>query len=174
MTSRRTFENGRDYPSRRDQLFFFSVEIFKIETFQSRLRRVEIFVEIVKTHRDCRDCWDLSRRSRYLSRCSRDLSRNLDKKIQKSICRDLPKMSLLDRFLGLDRDFSDFSDVSRQNQDFLISIEISRSSRLTFENRRDYPSRRDWLFFGVEIESLDRDHVETNRDPQAYIFLFSQ
>ncbi len=35
--------------------FFFSVEIFKIETFQSRLWRVKIFVEIVKTRRDCRD-----------------------------------------------------------------------------------------------------------------------
>jgi hypothetical protein len=34
------------------------------------------------------------------------------------------------RFLDLDRDF-------------LISTEISRSLRLTFENRRDYPSRRD-------------------------------
>ncbi len=37
--------------------------------------------------------------------------------------------------------------------------------RLTFKNRRDFPSRRDWLFFGVEIESLDRDHVDTNWDP---------
>jgi hypothetical protein len=29
---------------------FFSVVIFKIEIFQSRLCRVEIFVEIVKAH----------------------------------------------------------------------------------------------------------------------------
>ena len=42
--------------------------------------------------------------------------------------------------------------VSRQNQDFL--------------------DRRDLLFASVAIESLDRDHVETNRDPQAYFLLF--
>ncbi len=98
IASSLTFENGRDYPSRRDQLFFFSVEISKIETFQSRLCRVKIFVEIVETQ----------------SRCSRDLSRNLDEKIQKSMhfsieietnCRETPKFSDLDEFLDLDRDF---------------------------------------------------------------------
>ncbi len=92
-------DRDRDCPSCRDQFlkpvqifstveidfYFISVEIFKIETFQSRLCRVEIFVEIVETHRDCRD---LSRLSRFveicrdLLRCSRDLSRNLDEKIQ--------------------------------------------------------------------------------------------
>jgi hypothetical protein len=65
------------------RLFFFSVEIFKIETFQSRFSCVKIF----------------------------------------EIC-----------------------------QDFSRFIEISR----------------DLLFASVKIESLDRDHVETNRDPQAY------
>ncbi len=48
--------------------FFFSVKIFKIETFQLGLWRVKIFVQIVKTRRDYQD----------LSRRSRDLSRNLD------------------------------------------------------------------------------------------------
>jgi hypothetical protein len=43
------------------RLFFFSVEIFKIETFQSRLGCVEIFVETVEINRDCRDFRDLSR-----------------------------------------------------------------------------------------------------------------
>jgi hypothetical protein len=44
---------------------------------------------------------------------------------------------------------------------------IETKSRLTFWNCRDFLDRRDWLFFGVEIESLDRDHVETDRDPQG-------
>ncbi len=63
IVSRLTFENGRDYPSRQDQFFFISVEIFKIETFQSRFRCVKIFIEIVETNQDFRD---KSRFSRYL------------------------------------------------------------------------------------------------------------
>jgi len=41
--------------------FFFSVKIFKIETFQSRLSCVKIFIETVKINWDCQDFWDLSR-----------------------------------------------------------------------------------------------------------------
>ena len=47
-------DRDRDCPLWRDQ-FLKPVEIFKIETFQSRLCRVKIFVEIVETHWDCRD-----------------------------------------------------------------------------------------------------------------------
>ncbi len=61
IVSRLTFENRRDYPSCRDQLFFISVEIFKIEIFQSRFNFVEIFIEIVEIHRDYRDKSRLSR-----------------------------------------------------------------------------------------------------------------
>jgi hypothetical protein len=60
---RLTFENRREYPSCQDQLFFFSVEIFKIEIFRSRFIFVEIFIEIVETNQDCRD---LSRLSRFI------------------------------------------------------------------------------------------------------------
>ncbi len=42
---------------------------------------------------------------------------------------------------------------------FLKLSKISRRSRSTFRS--------------VEIESLDRDHVETNRDPQAYKLLMT-
>jgi hypothetical protein len=42
-------------------LFFVSVEIFKIETFESSLGQVKIFIEIVKMYQDCRDFQDLSR-----------------------------------------------------------------------------------------------------------------
>ena len=47
------------------------------------------------------------------------------------------------------------------DQDFSI-IETN------FLNCQDFLDRRDWYFFGVEITSRSRrDHVETNRDPQA-------
>ncbi len=84
-------DRDRDCPSCRDQFlkpveffsqvkifstveidfYFISVEIFKIETFQSRLCRVEIFVEIVETHRDCRDLSRLSRLLRFVETQSR-------------------------------------------------------------------------------------------------------
>jgi hypothetical protein len=62
-------DRDRERPSCRDKLlktveiilnveidfYFISVEIFKIETFSSRLRCVEIFIEIVETNRDFRD-----------------------------------------------------------------------------------------------------------------------
>ncbi len=35
--------------------YFISVEIFKIKTFSSRLRCVEIFIKIVEANRDFRD-----------------------------------------------------------------------------------------------------------------------
>ncbi len=51
-------------------IFFFSVEIFKIEIFQSRFILVEIFIEIIETNRD-------SRFSRFVE-TFQDLSRYLD------------------------------------------------------------------------------------------------
>jgi hypothetical protein len=56
--------------------------------------------------------------------------------------------------------------MSRQNRDISISIEISRSSRLTFWNCRDFLDRRDWYFFGVEIEisiEITSRQIETPR-----------
>jgi hypothetical protein len=41
--------------------FYFSLEIFKIKTFQSRLSCVEIFIKIVETNQDNQDFGDLSR-----------------------------------------------------------------------------------------------------------------
>ena len=43
------------------RLFFFLVENFKIETFQSRLGCVKIFVQTVEINQDCQDFRDLSR-----------------------------------------------------------------------------------------------------------------
>ncbi len=42
------------------RLFYFSVEIFKIETFQSRLSCVKIFIKIVETFKTNQDSWDMS------------------------------------------------------------------------------------------------------------------
>ena len=56
--------------------YFISVEIFKIETFQSRLCRVKIFVEIVEI---CQDCWDLSRFVKTQSRFVKMQSRFVEK-----------------------------------------------------------------------------------------------
>ncbi len=78
-------------------------------------------------------------------------------------CRDLPKSSRLDRFL--DQDFWDWKVMLRQNQD--ISIKKSRLSRPTFCRCQDILDCWDLPFQSVEIETLNRDHVETNRDPQA-------
>ncbi len=48
------------------KIFYFSIEIFKIETFESRFGCVKIFIKIVEINQDCRDlsrlienCWDL-------------------------------------------------------------------------------------------------------------------
>jgi hypothetical protein len=80
IVSRLTFENSRDYPSRRDQFFFISVEIFKIKTFQSRFRCVEIFIEIVETSQDFRDKSRLSRQIEIIetNRDYQDFSRFIE------------------------------------------------------------------------------------------------
>ncbi len=50
------------------RLFFFSVEIFKIETFQSRFSCVKGFVETVQINRDFQDFWDFIKTFGDLSR----------------------------------------------------------------------------------------------------------
>ncbi len=54
-----------------------------------------------------------------------------------------------------------------------IKISQSRSSRLTFWKCWDFLNCRDLLFASVEIETLDRDHVDTNQGPLAYFFTIS-
>jgi hypothetical protein len=61
------------------------------------------------------------------------------------------------RFFALKR-------CSRVYQYFSIPIEISWSSRPTFGKCWDFLNCRDLLFVSVEIKSLDRDTIETNRD----------
>ena len=66
----------------------------------------------------------------------------------KTNCQDLPKISCLDRFLDLDRDFWDWKVVTSQNQDisivetnFLKVSRFSQLSRLTLCQSQDWNSR---------------------------------
>ncbi len=167
ITSRLTFENGRDYPSRLDQLFFFSRSRFLKSRLFSRdfvasrfLSRLSRFVKIVEI------CQDLSRRSQDLSRCSRDLSRNLDEKIQKSMrfsikietnCRETPKFSDLDEFL--DRDFLVWTLMSRLNREIsIVKTNFWKLSRLSITSRLILFGRRD-------RESRSRPRRDNSRPP---------
>jgi hypothetical protein len=158
--SRSTFFLSR---SRFLKLRFFSRD-FDASRFLSRFsRRVEI-IEI------CRDASRFSRfvemQSRFVKIC-REISTALrpfesendekSQRIEKSWQENTKIHALLDR----DRD-----KMSR-NAEIFRSRRKSRSSRLTFWRCRDFLDCRDSLFGNVEIESLDRDHVETNWDPQG-------
>ena len=65
------------------------------------------------------------------------------------------------RFIALKR-------WSRVYQDFSISIETSWLSRPTFGECWDFLDCRDLLFASVEIDTLDQDTIDINRDLQAY------
>ena len=103
-------DRDRERPLRRDQFlklveifstveinfFFFSVEIFKIETFQSRLGCVEILsrssrlIEIVETNRDFRDLsriFEISRHNRDFFKTFSRLHAQKSRQIEKSRSR---------------------------------------------------------------------------------------
>ncbi len=154
--------------------FFFSVEIFKIKIFQSRFIFVEIFIEIVETNRDCRDFWDLSRLFEIyrdiltLSRLFEVLNYQKSRQVEKSRSRNVIKLT---NSRSRSRQTVEICQKCHVSTDFSISIEtfgterwrrdkieISRSSRLTFWNCRD------WLFsvsrLRVSIEITSRQ-IET-------------
>ena len=147
--------------------FFFSAEIFKIEIFRSRFIFVKIFIKIIEIYWDF---WDLSRlfeiswHNRNFFKTFSRLQAQKSWQIEKYRSRNVITLT---NSRSRSRQTVEICQKCHVSTDFSILIEISRSSRLTFWNCRDFLGRRDRLFFGVEIESLDRDHVETNRDPQA-------
>ncbi len=176
FVSRLTFENRRECPSCRHQLFFFLVEIFKIETFQSRLGCVKINIETVEIFEICQDFQDLLslfeiyRDISILSRlfevllhqksCQIEKSRSRIRiKLTNSWSRSRKTVEICQKFHVIET-----FETGRWCRD---KIEISRSSRLTFWNCRDFLDCWDQPFSSVEIGSLNRDHVETNRDPLA-------
>ncbi len=151
-----TFETNRDRdrerPSRRDVLlktveiihhveinFFFSRSRFLKSRLFSRdfvasrfLSRPSRHIEIVKIVEICRDAVEMQSRFVEKSRRENTKSMHFSIEIEKN-CRDLSKMSRLDRFLGLDRDFSD---VSRQNRDIsIVETNFWKPSRLSITSR---------------------------------------
>ena len=160
FVSRLTFLNCRDFLDGRDRLFFFSVEIFKIEIFQSRLWRVEIFVEIVKIFEICRDAVKICREILTLSRPFESENDEKSWRIEKSR-RENTKIHTL---LGRDRDkLSRNAKIFRSRQIFwsrlrLFGLDVDVETKLrSLDLDQDFLDCRDSLF----------DDVETNRDPQG-------
>ncbi len=151
---RSTFLKCWDYPSIQDQKFFFSVEIFKIITFQSRLWRVKIFVKIGQ---------DLLRRSEVCQEILRPFESENDEKshqIEKSR-HENAKIHALFNQDKLSRNAKIFRSwqiswsqsrllvwtlMSRQNREVSISTKISRLLRRTFWCCQDFLNCRDALF----------------------------
>ncbi len=133
--------------------FFFSVEIFKIETFASRFGYVEIFIKIVKINRDCQDFRDSSRLFEIyrdiltLLRLFEGVQAKKSWQIEKSRSRKVVKSA-------------NYWSRSRKNWDFWkISIEtfwIGRWPRDKIKISQSQPrllDHRDKLFEVVEIFS---------------------
>ncbi len=178
IVSRLTFENRRDYPSCWDQLFFISVEIFKIEIFQSRLWRVEIFVEIVETRRDCRDLLRRVEIFKMQSRFVKTLSRFVEKSQHCRGLLSLKMMKSLDELRNLNKKIQSTSrsrsrQTVKKRRNFQISTKFSISIKIFWSGRwcRDeikiswsrlrYLDRRDLLFDTVEIFSTVETHSLT-------------
>jgi hypothetical protein len=132
FVSRLTFENRRECPSCWDQLFFFSVKIFKIETFQLRLWCIEIFVEIVEI------CRDALRLSRFVETQSRFVEKSWH-------CRGLLSLKIMKSLDGL-----------RVSTRKYKNPRTSRSrSRQTVEKRRNFQIS---MNFSISIETFWSGH----------------
>ncbi len=148
-----TFLNSQDFLDGRDQLFFFSVKIFKIKIFQLRLWRIEIFVEIVKI------CPEILTLSRPFESENDEKSRRIEKswwentKIHAFLDRDRDKMSRNAKIFRSRRISQSWWRL------FGLDIDVETKSRHTFWRCLGYLDCRDSLF----------DNVETNRDPQGSI-----
>ncbi len=133
FVSRLTFLKCRDYPSRRDQLFFFSVEIFKIEIFQSRFIFIKIFIEIVET------------KSRYL---------NLDRGIS-IVETNFLKLSRFSRPSRLTFFWCwDWESQSRPRRD------KSRAPTLSTSNSVIIPTEQSILYLNREIKNFGLDTMD--------------
>ena len=174
-------DRDRERPSRRDlflklveifstveiNFYFISVKIFKIETFQSRLGCVEI-------NRDCQDFKDLSRHFEIywdistLSRLFEVLQGKKSWQIEKSRSRNVIKLT---NSRSRSRQTVEICQKFHVSTDFSISIETFGTGRWCRDKIEISWSRsrllicQDKLFETVEIETLDWDTIETNRDP---------
>jgi hypothetical protein len=151
--------------------FFFSVEIFKIETFQSRLGCVKIFFETVKIFEICQDFQDLLRLFEIywdistLSRLFEVLHHQKSSQIEKSRSRNRIKLT---NSRSRWRQTVEICQKCHVLTYFSISIETFETGRWC---RDKIKISQSWsrLRFWKCRDFLDcRDHVETNRDPHAY------
>ncbi len=166
------------------RLFFVSIEIFKIETFELRLGQVEIFIKIVEIYWDCQDFWDLSRLFEIYwdiltllrlffeglqAQKSWQIEKSQSRKVIKlTNSRSRPRQTVkICQKVQISTDFSISIETFGTGKWCQDKIEISRSSRLTFCRCWDFLNCWNLPFPSVKIETLDRDHVETNQDPQA-------
>ncbi len=112
--------------------FFFLVEIFKIETFQSRFSCVKIFIETVKINRDFGDFQDLSRLFKIyrdswtLLRLFEVLQAQKSWQIEKSWLRKVIKLTNSQSRL---RQTVEVCQKYHVSTDFLISIETFGTGR---------------------------------------------
>jgi hypothetical protein len=141
---------GRDFKNRD-----FSIETWLRQDFCQDFSR---FIEISRHYRDL---WGTSG-----SKISTNWEISIEKcdKLTNSWSRSRQTVEICQKcHVSTDFSISTFG-TGRWCRD---KIEISRSSRLTFWKCRDFLNSRDQLSASVEIESLDRDTIETNWDPQA-------
>ena len=110
-----------------------------------------------------------------------DVETNQDRDRENLDCRDVifqtvEKISTVEMSFSKCRDRDSRSRSRQKSRFYSIShvetsfFELSRlvsTVEIGFSNCPENLDCRDQLSASVEIESLDRDHVETNRDPQA-------
>ncbi len=156
--------------------FFVPVKIFKIKTFQSSLCHVEIFVEIVKlveTNSDCQNlsrqikiCQDILTLWRHFEYENDEKSWEIEKSRQ-DICKN--PLTSWSRSRWTVEKWQNFQVPTN----FSILIETFGSRHWCRDKIKKSQSWsrflgcQDELFDNVEIESLNQDMVETNREPQA-------
>ncbi len=137
-----TFFKCQDFLDGRDHPFFFSVEIFKIETFQSRLGCVKIFIETVEICRDFQDLlrlFEIYRDISTLWRLFEVLQHQKSQQIEKSRSRNMIKLT---NSRSRSRQTVKICQKCHVSTDFEISIE-------TFETGR-------WCQDKIEISRLSR------------------
>ena len=125
------------------RLFFFSVEIFKIETLQLRLGCIKIFVKTVKINRYCQDflrLFEIYRDISTLLRLFEVLQGKKSQQIKKSQSRNVIKLTNsrsrqtveIWQKCHVSTDFSVLVETFGTGRWCRDKIEISRSTRLPF------------------------------------------
>ncbi len=138
---------------------------------RSRFIFVEIFIEIVETNRDFQDfsrIFEISRHNRHFFKTFSRLQAQKSRQIEKSRSRNVISLT---NSRSRSRQTVEICQKCHVSTDFLVSIEtfrtfrtcrdkieISRSSRLTFCNCRDFLDRRD-------RESRSRPRRDKSRPP---------